>query len=136
VLVVTRYRDPADPAAFLSSARAALAALAACPGYRWGRIGRALDEPGCWTLVTEWADVGSYRRALGGYEVKLTAVPLLSLALDEPSAFEVLHADGVGSDGVDVATGGATRRAADADTVGLGAAAEPSVPTDLPPGLS
>lgn len=133
MLVVTRYRDPADPAAFLTSARSALEVLAARPGYRWGRIGRAVDDPGLWTLATEWADVGSYRRALSAYEVKLTAVPLLSLALDEPSAFEVLHADGAAGD-ADVATGGATRRASDADTVGLGAASQPSAPTDLPPG--
>jgi hypothetical protein len=35
--------------------------------------------------------VGSYRRALSSYDVKVTAVPLLSLAYDEPSAFEVMH---------------------------------------------
>jgi hypothetical protein len=38
----------------------------------------------------EWENVGSYRRALSPYEVKLTAVPLLSLAIDEPTAYEDL----------------------------------------------
>jgi hypothetical protein len=47
-----------------------------------------LDEPGLWALVTRWADVGSYRRALQGYEAKVVVVPLLSEALDEPSAYE------------------------------------------------
>ncbi len=41
-------------------------------------------------LVTEWANVGSYRRALGDYEVKLYATPLLAQAIDVPSAFEPL----------------------------------------------
>jgi hypothetical protein len=95
VLVVTRYTVPEPEAeSFLGRARAALAALAERPGYRSGRVGRAADEPTLWVLTTEWENVGSYRRALGGFEVKMTAVPLLSLAHDEPSAFEVLHADG------------------------------------------
>jgi hypothetical protein len=39
-------------------------------------------------LVTRWRDVGSYRRALQGDESKMTLVPLLSEALDEPSAYQ------------------------------------------------
>jgi hypothetical protein len=34
--------------------------------------------------------VGSYRRALSAYDVKVTAVPLLSQAIDEPSAYELV----------------------------------------------
>ncbi|HSS66940.1 MAG TPA: antibiotic biosynthesis monooxygenase, partial [Nocardioidaceae bacterium] len=52
------------------------------------------DEPSLWLLTTEWRDVGSYRRALSSYEVKAQVVPLLSRAIDEPSAFEVLAGDG------------------------------------------
>ena len=57
----------------------------------------------------------------------MVAVPLLSLALDEPTAYEVLYADGLAAD--DLAAPSA--RAADADVVGLGAAAAPKVFTDL-----
>ncbi len=39
--------------------------------------------------------MGSYRRALSAYDVKLGAVPLLSRAVDEPSAYEVLGEEGV-----------------------------------------
>ena len=104
VLVVTRYSvDTADAAAvakFQESAGAALGALAQRPGWRSGRIGRAADDPTLWVLTTEWDSVGSYRRALSAYDVKVNAVPLLSLAIDEPTAFEVLVAEGLGADGL------------------------------------
>ena len=38
----------------------------------------------------EWENVGSYRRALSPFEVKMTAVPLLSRSIDEPTAYEVV----------------------------------------------
>ena len=44
-------------------------------------------------LVTRWQDVGSYRRALSSYDVKVGAVPLLSRAIDEPSAYEPLDGE-------------------------------------------
>jgi Antibiotic biosynthesis monooxygenase len=101
VLVVTRYVvPPAEGSAFLARAQVALAALAARPGWRSGRIGRATDDSAAWVLTTEWDSVGAYRRALSAYDVKIDAVPLLSLATDEVSAFEVLVATGQGSDGL------------------------------------
>ena len=71
--------------------------LAARPGYRRGTLGRCVDDPAAWLLLTEWENVGSYRRALGNYDVKLHATPLLATALDLPGGFEPL---------VDVAPGG------------------------------
>lgn len=53
-------------------------------------LGRNLDDPTLWTMVTRWRDVGSYRRALSSYDVKVGVVPLLSRAIDEPSAYEPL----------------------------------------------
>ena len=55
-----------------------------------GSVCRATDDAGSWLLLTEWESVGAYRRGLGGYQVKLLATPLLSQALDQPSAFEEL----------------------------------------------
>ncbi|MGH3744480.1 MAG: antibiotic biosynthesis monooxygenase family protein, partial [Mycobacteriales bacterium] len=72
--------------------RAALAVLAERPGFVRGSLGRAADDPSAWVLVTEWAGVGAWRRALSSYDVKVHARPLLALGRDEPSAFEVLVA--------------------------------------------
>jgi hypothetical protein len=95
MIAVTHFADTG--ADFLERARAALAALAACPGYVRGTVGRSTDDPDAWLLLTEWRNVGSYRRALGNYAVKLQATPLLATAIDVPGAFEDL---------LDVAVGG------------------------------
>jgi hypothetical protein len=87
--VTRESRVDADPS-FLARAGAALELLSGRPGFRSGHLGRATDDPACWVLVTDWENVGSYRRALSDMAVRLTAVPLLALAEDEPSAFEVL----------------------------------------------
>ena len=90
MLVLNRFVVPPDAAAFTERGHAALTALAACTGYVSGRLTRALDDPAHWTLVTEWESVGAYRRALGGFDVKVHATPLLSESVDVPSAFETL----------------------------------------------
>lgn len=91
MLVTNRFVVEVDVAEeFTGRAHAALAALAARPGYLRGQLVRALDDPRHWCLVTEWESVGTYRRALGGFDVKVTAVPLLAESLDEPSAYEAL----------------------------------------------
>jgi hypothetical protein len=109
VLVVTRFVVPAEEGErFLADARRALAALGGRPGYRSGRVGRAVEDPTTWVVQSEWDGVGAYRRALSAYDVKVNAAPLLGLALDEVSAYEVLASD----DG----SGAPTARAEDADT--------------------
>jgi heme oxygenase (mycobilin-producing) len=91
MLVLNRFTiQPDGSDAFVARAHAALAALAARPGYRSGRLTRALDDPTAWCLVTEWESVGTYRRALGAFDVKVQATPLLAESLDEPSAYETL----------------------------------------------
>jgi hypothetical protein len=95
MIAITHFRE--DGADFAERAHTALAALAARPGYLRGTLGRSTDDPTAWILLTEWENVGSYRRALGNYEVKLHATPLLASAIDVPGGFEAL---------VDVAPGG------------------------------
>jgi hypothetical protein len=93
VLVVTRHRIPAAGIdsfdAGVAEARDVLELLATRAGFIRGWVARAVDDADLLVLAHEWADVGSYRRALGSYEVKLHAVFLQSAA-DEASAFEVL----------------------------------------------
>jgi heme-degrading monooxygenase HmoA len=94
VLVVNRFRVPEDDAAgFREDLEAALALLAQQRGYADGRLGRNVDDPTLWVMVTRWKDVGSYRRGLSSYDVKVGAVPLLSRAIDEPSAYEPLDGE-------------------------------------------
>ena len=94
MLVVNRFRVPEDDAeGFRSDLETALAVLSERPGYADGRLGRNVDDPTLWTMVTRWRDVGSYRRALSSYDVKVGAVPLLSRAIDEPSAYEPLDGE-------------------------------------------
>ncbi len=89
MIVVNRFRVGEDDAeAFRRDVSQALEVLAGRPGYVDGRVGRNVDDPSLWLLTTTWANVGSYRRALSSYDVRTTAVPLLSRALDEPSAYE------------------------------------------------
>lgn len=88
MIALTHFDDAG--ADFEQRAGAALAALAARPGYLRGTLGRSTDDPAAWVLLTEWENVGSYRRALGNYEVKLHATPLLATARDVPGGFEPL----------------------------------------------
>jgi heme oxygenase (mycobilin-producing) len=125
VLVVSRFTvAEAEGDRFAELARAALGALAERPGFRRGHAGRSVDDPAEWVLVSEWDGVGAYRRALGTYEVKLAATPLLAQARDEAGAFEEL----ITADPSGVSSTAASDRAADADVVGPGGIprAEPS----------
>jgi hypothetical protein len=130
LLVISRFAVPESGGPeFLDRAKAALAAFAARPGFVRGRVGRAADEPTVWALTTEWNAVGSFRRALSDFDVKVHASTLLSEAIDEASAFEVL----AGWEGTDE-TGGRTDRAADAAQTRVGESATPAAPR--PPGLA
>jgi quinol monooxygenase YgiN len=92
VIVVNRFRVPLEEQAqFREELQAAREVLAERPGHVAGRVGRNTDDPELWVLTTEWEGVGAYRRSLSAYDVKLTAVPVLSRALDEPGAYELVE---------------------------------------------
>ena len=123
LLVISRFRVPADQrTAFLAGIATAMEVLAAQPGCRGISLGQSTDEGDLLVMRSEWDGVGPYRRALSAFDVKVHAVPLLSTAIDEPSAYEVIrHVD---ADGVHEAVSGL---AADAGEVGLGSAAAATV---------
>lgn len=114
MLSVTRHRVPLqNSGAFLADAETAVELLRQRPGFVSATVGRATDDAELWLVATSWADVGSFRRALSSYEVKIGAVPLLASAIDEPTAFEslvVADVDSLRRQGSD--------RAADADWSG------------------
>jgi quinol monooxygenase YgiN len=122
LLVVTRFRVT-DREAFAKQARTALRVLAESPGFLEGAIGQSTDETNLLVITTRWENVGRYRKALSRYEVKVEVVPWLSTAVDESSAYELVHirtAENV----IDIPSG----RAADADHANLGQSAAPHVP--------
>ena len=88
MLVVSRFRVPDGTGGFVEAATAAVERFRASAGCQGAELVQNLDEPQLWALVSTWADVGSYRRAFNGTEAKLVLIPLLSLAIDEPSAYE------------------------------------------------
>jgi quinol monooxygenase YgiN len=91
MLVVARLRPPDDEESFRREVRAAIDALASRPGHVSTRLARALDDPSMWVLVSEWVNVGSYRRALSSYDVKMASGVLMGAALPEPSAYEIVE---------------------------------------------
>ena len=92
VIVVNRFRVPAEQQdQFREDLQRARETLAERPGFTHSTVGRNTDDPELWVLTTEWESVGAYRRALSAYDVKLTAVPVLSRAVDEPSAYELVE---------------------------------------------
>lgn len=95
MLVVNRFRAGEDPASLRADLELVHGLLATQVGYVEGWVGRNVDDPDLWTLTTRWANVGAYRRALSAYELKLHGVPVLSRALDEPGAYEVVEPGGV-----------------------------------------
>lgn len=125
MLVVTRHRLPLDTfpdvAAALAAARELLSVLSERPGFLRGWLSRAIDDPDLLVLAHEWEDVGSYRRALGSYDVKMLW-PFLQTAVDEPTAFEVLTLRTP-----DAVVDSVSAVPADGTTVGLGEAASPHV---------
>jgi len=122
VLVVSRYRVDADRDAWLAHMRAALGVLGESDGFIRGQIAQATDDASLMVVATSWTGVGAYRRALSRFEVKMHVIPLLSTAIDEPSAFEsVVVLDEAGEQLF------ASGLAADHGDVGLGSAAAASV---------
>ncbi len=89
MFAVIRYSVPeARAEEFGKHAQEILDVFAAQPGYRAGRVGRAVDEPGLWAIVSEWEGAGFYRRALSA--ARMAMYPMMSLMINEPGAFEVV----------------------------------------------
>jgi hypothetical protein len=131
LLVQSRFRVASERDDWFSQVRGALAVLAESAGFRRGWIAQATDDPELVTFTTEWEGIGAYRKALSRVEVKAQVVPLLSMAIDEPSAYEAVV---VREPGVEALF--SSGLAADHNAVGLGfAAAEYVAPISGPDGI-
>jgi len=121
-VALLRFRSH-DVPALVAQLRGSVALLSTKPGFINAHMARAIDDPELIVLQLGWDTVGSYRRALSSYDVKVEVVPVMSQALDEPTAFEVLQFRDTGRV---VDAPGAL--AADAATVSLGSASAEIVP--------
>ncbi|HVQ89047.1 MAG TPA: antibiotic biosynthesis monooxygenase family protein [Actinomycetes bacterium] len=90
--VVSRFQIQEENTFWGDQLRAAAELMESQVGCDAVTVGRATDDPRFWVLTSEWESVGAYRRALSSFDVKVLGVPVLSTAVDEPSAFEVLYA--------------------------------------------
>jgi heme-degrading monooxygenase HmoA len=89
MLAFIRYSVPeARAGEFAESATSILERFASQDGYRGGHLGRAADDPELWALMSRWEGAGFYRRALSAARMEM--YPLMTLMLNEPSAFEVV----------------------------------------------
>lgn len=135
LLVQSRFRVTQDRDEWFTRMRAALAVLAESTGFHRGWIGQATDDAELVTLTTQWEGIGAYRNALSRFEVKAEVIPLLSAAIDEPTAYEAVVVQEAGE-----AKSFASGLAADHDAVGLGSASAAFVPpvtgTDIHDGRS
>jgi quinol monooxygenase YgiN len=89
MLAIARFSVPLGSAAhFQTQLSSALESFSQCKGFIDGEYGQNLDDLTLWSLVTQWENVGSYRRALGTNDVKMNVIPTLAQAIDEPGAYE------------------------------------------------
>jgi hypothetical protein len=119
MLVVMRFdaksSSPSEAESLQERQKSLVQALSGAQGFRNATLGRSPDDPGQWVIVTRWVGVGSFRRGLSGFDVKLALGALASESVDTTSVFEVVGE----SDGQSWTTR-SSDRSADADTTGPG----------------
>ena len=85
MLAISRFASPGPR--FSDEAASAVEWWSQRPGCLGIELVQNLDEPELWAIVSRWESVGAYRRSFSGYDAKVILTPLLSRAIDEPSAF-------------------------------------------------
>ena len=85
MLAISRFASPGPT--FQQEARAAVEWWSQRTGCLGIDVVQNPDDPELWAIVSRWESVGDYRRSFNGYDAKMILTPLLSRAIDEPSAF-------------------------------------------------
>lgn len=73
-----------------AAGEAVLDVLAARPGFERGSFAHSAEDDSCWVLVTEWINVGAYRRAIQAGDTRIAGAALFACAADEPAGYDVL----------------------------------------------
>jgi quinol monooxygenase YgiN len=79
-----------DVSSWLVEATSAIEILTQRAGFVDASVIRSADEPDLLLVLSQWIDVGSYRRALSSTESKMGVWPFLAHMHDQSSAFETL----------------------------------------------
>jgi hypothetical protein len=92
VIAIIRFRPDAvaSDGAAESALRELARVLGAQPGLVRTTLGRAADELALWSIITEWVDLGSYRRSLSAYDVRVAFGSVQQWIVDEPAVFETV----------------------------------------------
>jgi hypothetical protein len=77
VLMVMSHTGGSDVGAGLQGVARVLSQQ---PGCHRVWVARSPDDPTDWQLLSEWEDPGSFRKGLGGFDVKMALGPLQSSA--------------------------------------------------------
>jgi hypothetical protein len=96
MVVVTRWLIPEAEQSQAIPQLHDLRDLFAAGGAEMVTLGRSLDNPQLWMLMTTWPKVGQYRRCLSSYPIKMAIGPIMHFIVDEPSVYEVM---GIGTEG-------------------------------------
>lgn len=85
MLAISRFRDVGP--GFAEQAEQAVTFWRTRDGCLSVELVQNLDDEGLWAIVGRWESVGAYRRSFNGYDAKMVLTPVLSRAIDEPSAY-------------------------------------------------
>lgn len=85
MLAISRFRDMGP--GFAEQAQAVVEFWRTREGCVSAELVQNLDDEDLWAIVSRWSSVGAYRRSFGGYDAKMVLTPVLSRAIDEPSAY-------------------------------------------------
>lgn len=85
LFAISRFKDVAPD--FATEAEELAAFWRQRPGCMGVDVVRNLDDQGLWAILSRWESVGAYRRSFNGFDAKMILTPVLSRAIDEPSAY-------------------------------------------------
>lgn len=85
MLAISRFRDVGP--GFAEQAGQVVMFWRTRPGCISVELVQNLDDEDLWAIISRWESVGAYRRSFNGYDAKMVLTPVLSRAIDEPSAY-------------------------------------------------